>query len=345
MKHKNLFSLFIIILLSSLMIFNIGCKKDESNPVDPTPQINETEVLLKHFEETNDYIHTTPSFVVSASDVRTLQLSNPTKQLLIDIRTAADFTAGRIAGAVNVPFNGLWDYMKNVNPANYDRIVVICYSGQTSAYAVSLIRAMGGFGSKVVSLKWGMSSWDSVFAQNYWLAKRSNIRAGQFVQTPSPAKNPKGDLPKLNTGKKTAPEILEARIKALLAEGYPAATISENTLFSNLSNYYIANYWSPALYLNPGHINGAINYDPATQPFKSANDLKTLPTNKTTVLYCFTGQTSSYIGAYLRLLGYDVKSLTYGANSMIYDLMVAGNVANTFIPATEIKGYPYVTGP
>lgn len=349
MKQKNLFALFLIVILSSLLIINTGCKKDEENPVDPTPQVNESEMLLKHFEETNDYIHNFPSFVVSAADVRTMQLSNPSKQLLIDLRDSVAFRNGRIAGAIRVPFNNLYDYMKTVNPANYDRIVIICYSGQTAAYAVSLIRAMGGFGSKVVSLKWGMSSWDSVFAQNYWLSKRSNVRAGQFVKTPSPAKNPKGDLPKINTGKKTAPEILEARIRALLAEGYPAATISENTVYSNLSNYYIVNYWPTNLYMNVGHIDGAVHYEMASgvQPFKSTNDLKTLPTNKTTVMYCYTGQTSSYIGAYLRLLGYDVKSLTYGANSMVYDLMVSipevprGNI---FIPASEIKGYPYISG-
>lgn len=338
---KNLLDMLYMMLIASLFIFVTGCSDDKTT--EPDIPVNESEVLLKHFEDNNDYIHTSGAFVISASDVRTTQLTNPNSQKLIDIRTATDFAAGHIEGAVNVPFANLYDYIKTVNPANFDRIVIICYSGQTSAYAVSLIRAMGGY-NKAISLKWGMSSWDSVFAQNYWLSKMSNLRAGQFVQTPSPAKNPKGNLPTINTGKKTAPDILEARIKQLLADGYPAATISENTVYSNLANYYIVNYWAPALYLNPGHIDGAINYDPGTQPFKSANDLKTLPTNKTTVLYCFTGQTSSYVGAYLRLLGYDVKSLTYGANSMIYDLMKNGNVANTFIPETEIKGYPYVTG-
>lgn len=343
MKRKNLLNLLYLILIASMLFWNIGCSDDETT--EPPVTVNESEVLMNHFETTNDYIHTSGTFVISASDVRTTQLTNPNSQKLVDIRAAADFTAGHIEGAVNVPFANLYDYIKTVNPADFDRIVIICYSGQTSAYAVSLIRAMGGY-NKAISLKWGMSSWDSVFAQNYWLSKMSNIRAGQFVQTPSPAKNPKGDLPVItpSTGKSTAPEILEARIKQLLADGYPAATISENTLFSNLTNYYIVNYWSPALYLNPGHIDGAINYDPGTQPFKSANDLKTLPTNKISVLYCFTGQTSSYVGAYLRLLGYDVRSLTYGANSMIYDLMKNGGVANTFLPESEIKGYPYVTG-
>lgn len=342
MRNKNLLYLLYMLLIASLLFLNVGCSDDDTT--EPPAAINETEVLLKYFEETNDYIHNSGTFVVSASDVRTTQLTAPATQKIIDIRGAADFAAGHIAGAENVAFSNLYDYIKTINPASYSRIVVVCYSGQTSAYAVSLIRAMGGY-NNVISLKWGMSSWDSTFAQNYWLAKLSNIRASQFVQTPSPAKNPKGNLPTLSTGKTTAAEILEARIRKLLTDGYAAATIAENTVYSNLSNYYIANYWSNSLYLNPGHIDGAINYDPAGQPFKSANDLKTLPLDKTTVLYCFTGQTSSYVGAYLRLLGYDVKSLTYGANSMIYDLMLSGGVANTFIPANEIKGYPYVTGP
>lgn len=38
------------------------------------------------------------------------------------------------------------------------------------------------------------------------------------------------------------------------------------------------------------------------------------------------------------------KSLTYSANSIIFYLMLGRNVANTFIPATEIKGYSYRTG-
>jgi len=49
MKGKNLFRLFLILLVSSFIIFSVGCKKDES-PVEPTPQVNESEILLKHFE-------------------------------------------------------------------------------------------------------------------------------------------------------------------------------------------------------------------------------------------------------------------------------------------------------
>ena len=341
--NKKQINLLFAMLFVALFVFS-GCKKDESNPVDPTP-VNQAQVLAEHFENVNNYIYG-PSFVIGAPDVRTNILTNPAKQLIIDIRAKADYDAKHLKGAIHKTLVELPAYFKTLTMANYDKVVVACYSGQTSAYAVSLIRALG-YGDKVVSLKWGMSSIDSSFAQNYWLSKTSNIRATQFVQTPSPAKNAQTDLPTLNTGKTSAQDILEARVTDLLTAGYAVATISEGTLYSNLANYYIINYWSPALYSDPGHIDGAINYDPSAtaKTLNLSKDLKTLPTNKPVVLYCFTGQTSSYVGAYLRLLGYDAKSLTYGANSMIYDIMVAKNVANTFIPATEIKGYTDILEP
>ena len=44
----------------------------------------------------------------------------------------------------------------------------------------------------------------------------------------------------------------------------------------------------------------------------------------------------------LKVLGYDAKTLLYGANAMIYDQMVTKGMS-TF-KGSEIMGYPYVTG-
>ncbi len=338
---KKLQYLLVLFLIPALISF-MGCKDKTTDP-DPDP-INETKVLLDYMEQTN-YIYTAPSFVIGASDVRTAMLTNPNSQYIVDIRAAADFATGHIEGAVNVTFGNLLSHIKGININNYEKVVVACYSGQTSAYAISLIRALGGY-NKVVSLKWGMSAWNEFFATNYWLKpdNRSNARAADFVTTPSPAKNPNGDLPTITTGKTNAVDILEERVKALFTAGYsPIATINNSTLFANLAGNYIINYWPTNLYLDPGHIPGAINYPPADQPFISSKYLQTLPIDKPVVLYCFTGQTSSYVGAYLRLLGYDAKSLLYGANAMIWNLMDQKNVANTFKPETEIMNYPYVT--
>ena len=331
-----------LIIYSSLIFIYAGCSKEDEQ-VSP-PEINESEVLLNYLESNNDYINNSGTFIITASDLNTFRLTDPTKLHIIDLRDPVTYSNGHIEGAVRVDFSNLYEYIKSINTANYTKVVVSCCSGQTSAYGVSLLRAIGG-NSNVFSLKWGMSSWDSSFAQNYWLANISNAYATQFVNTPSPSKNVKGQLPNtLSTGKTTGPEILEARVKQLFATGYGEATLPAISVMQSLNNYYVISYRTDALYLNPGHIPGAINYDPTFFPFKAANDLTTIPTNKTSVLYCFTGQTSSYVGAYLRLLGYDVKSLSYGSNSMIYDIMLNGNFTNTFIPANEIKGYPYVIG-
>lgn len=330
--------IWIIALLLAVAL--VGCKKDDPVGPPPPPAINETEVLLAHLETAN-YINTAacPS-IVSAAEVRAMQLASPTRQYIIDLRTAADFTAGRIQGAVNVTLANLLTHVKGITATNYDRIAIVCYSGQTSAYGTSLLRLMGY--SNVFSMKFGMSSWDSVFAQNYWTAKIGNARAASFVTTPTP-KNPSGSLPTFpTTGKTTGHEILEARVNTLLAAGYsPIATISDATLYANLTGYYIVNYWPLAQYNDPGHIPGAVQYTPR-EDLKSTTFLKTLPTDKPIVVYCYTGQTSSFVVPFLRLLGYDAKSLLYGANSMIYDMMVARNM--TVWKPSEIMRYPYITG-
>ncbi|HRY98386.1 MAG TPA: response regulator, partial [Bacteroidales bacterium] len=74
---------------------------------------------------------------------------------------------------------------------------------------------------------------------------------------------------------------------------------------------------------------------------RSQADLKTLPTDKPVVVYCYTGQTSAFMAAYLRLLGYDAKSLLFGGNGMIYDNMAAAGLT-TWKP-DQIMGYDYVT--
>lgn len=342
MKHpKNLLYLLLI-----LPVFFAGCSKDDKGTNIPVDPIVEAQVLAEFLEANGNYVYDMPSFVIGAADVRQNMLTDPARQYIIDIRAAQDFAAGHIEGAVNIAFKDVITHIQGLTHANYDKIVIACYSGQSSAYSVSLVRAKLGL-SKVVSLKWGMSAWNEDFAQNYWLSKMLNEGAADFQKGESPAKNAKGDVPKLQTGKTSGSEILDARLTDALNNGYsPTATVAYGIVKQNPGNYYIVNYWPPNLYKDVvGHIPGAIHYDPAAKPFQLAADLKTLPTNKTIVLYCFTGQTSSYFGAYLRLLGYDVKSLLYGANSMVYDIMKSNNVPNTFIPETEIKNYPYVTTP
>lgn len=338
MKKHNL-----LYLLLAVLVFAVGCKEDEETPVTPPATINEAAELVQYVESNGDYIYAGASFVMTAATYKTEVTADPTKIYTIDVRSAADYAAKHLKGAVNVTIPNLLTHVKTLNFANYKNVVVTCYSGQSAAYAVSLVRSVLPLAdaNKLVSLKWGMSSIDSQFATTVWLTKMLNSRDAQFVTTASPSKPEKGNLPTLATGKSTGKEILEARVNELLAAGYNIS-IGDATVYASLSSYFIVNYWPVAAYTSPGHIDGAYNYDPVGKPFKLNNDLKTLPTNKTIVLYCYTGQTSAYVGAYLKLIGYDIKSLSYGGNSMIYDKMKASaNIpaANVFIPANEIKGY------
>ena len=327
-----------LLMLSILfaIFFVTSCKKDDETPA---PAVNESEILASYLESTasplgKDYVNTDMPSIMGATDVKTL---NETNQVyIIDIRSAADFALGHIHNAHNVAVADVLTHIKSVDLTPYTKVAIVCYTGQTAGFVASILRLMGY--SKVFSMKWGMCSWNADFASKWNTAvANGNSYASQFTATAT-AKGAAGALPTLSTGKTTGQEILEARVAALLAEGFTPASVSNKTVFDNLASYYIVNYWPADQYADPGHIPGAMQYTPK-ESIKLATDLKTLPTNKSVVVYCYTGQTSAFLTAYLRLLGYDAKSLLYGGNGMIYDLMVGKSM--TVWSASQIMGYAY----
>lgn len=326
-----------IVMLSilTLFLFLSSCKKDEDTP----QQINESEVLATYLESANspsgkDYVNTDMPSIMSATEVKTL---NETGQVyIIDIRSAADFATGHIKNAHNVAFADLLTHVKTINMANYTKVAIVCYTGQTASYGACLLRLLGY--DKVFAMKWGMCSWNEVFAGKWNTAiANGNAYASQFTTTAT-AKGAPGEMPVLSTGKTTGQEILEARVNVLLSEGFSPAAVTSATVFGALTNYYIVNYWGAADYSDPGHIPGAMQYTPK-ESMKTTTDLKTLPTDKTIAVYCYTGQTSGYLTSYLRLLGYNAQSILYGTNGMIYDQMVAKNM--THWSTDYIMGYEY----
>ena len=341
MKNIRKSLLWIGLVGFALLVMASGCAVMKHQP---EPDL-ETKILLNFFENERDYLHTGGSFVITAQNLRLDLLTRPDSLYLIDVRSPEDFAIGHIKGATRVSERDVYNHMKSIDANAYDNIVLISCDGQSTAYLASLLRAAGY--ANVKSLKWGMSAWSYVFAEGAWLTRLGSQRIPEFVNTDSPPKNEPGPLPQIHTGMTDPEEILEARLERLFAEGSETVMISHDLLFSDLySNgaYYIINYWPTELYLEQGHIPGAINYPPGTQPFRSENDLLTLSTDKANVLYCFTGQTSAYVSGYLRLLGYDARSLEFGANSMIFDRMEKNKVANTFLRDTEIMNYEYVSG-
>jgi len=329
----NRINYWLLVFLFSGLVF-VSCEKD-----DDTNVINEAEVLIEYLESSDsplqkDYVNSDLPSIMLAQDVRTLNATGDV--YIVDLRSAADFEAGHIQNAHNVALSDILTHLNNADLSGVDKIAVVCYTGQTAGYATSLLRIMGY--DNAFSLKWGMSSWNEDFAGK-WANNLGNTYATQFTSEVN-TKGAEGELPNLSTGMETGQDILEARVNTLLTssdEGFGAAKITSQEVFTNSDKYYIINYWPEAHYEDPGHIPGAIQYTPKQSLALNA-DLKTLPTDKTIVVYCYTGQTSAFLTAYLRLLGYDAKSLLFGANGMIYDDMAA--IGHRFSDGA-VMGYEY----
>jgi rhodanese-related sulfurtransferase len=291
--------------------FVVSCDTEE----DP-PEINEAEVLVEYMEDPGSPAANYGNGALAIkSPEAVLTLMGADRVYLIDIRSAADYTDGHIEGAVNLAAADVRAHIDATDLSAYEEISIICYTGQTASWLTSLLQLAGY--KDVYSMKWGMSGWHSDFDK--WTSNTSNEKATLFTDEVS-NKAEAGDLPVLSTGYETEEEIFEARFDAVLAEGFGAAAISNGDVYANLDNYYIINYWPNAEYLDPGHIAGAIQYTPSEDLPLDAY-LKTLPTDKAVVVYCYTGQNSARVAAYLRIIGYDAKSLKFGANSMIHDEM------------------------
>ncbi len=308
MKIKTKFKFWMLAVLIVPIMF-VSCKAEE----DP-PAVNEAEVLVKYMEDPSspaaDYGNGGLA-IKSPEDVHTLIAAQ--KVTLIDIRSAADFADGHIAGAENMAAGDVRTYIDGL--ASYDEVSIICYTGQTASWLTSLLQLAGY--KDVYSMKWGMSGWHSDFDK--WTSNTNSDKATLFTADVTD-KGAAGDLPTLSTGKTEGADIFEARYASVLAEGFGAAAISQGDVYANLDNYYIINYWPNAEYLDPGHIVGAMQYTSSADLALDAF-LKTLPTDKTVVVYCYTGQNSAKMAAYLRVIGYDAKSLKFGANSMIWSEM------------------------
>ena len=74
------------------------------------------------------------------------------------------------------------------------------------------------------------------------------------------------------------------------------------------------NFWDATDYAAYGHFAGANQIKPISFDNVSSFDPAT-----ESLVYCYTGQTSSMAVAWLNVLGYDVKSILFGVNRLNYD--------------------------
>ena len=230
---------------------------------------------------------------------------------VMDIRSAEHFVEGHIEGAVNSSIGTIVADATGVTKP----ILVVCYSGQGAGHATVALRLSGHITAKV--LKWGMSGWNS--NNDSWSGATSNFAAthANWTFPSSPVTPLVHDFPEF-TSTATGAELLAERVALMTEKGFQG--VASVDVVDTPANYFINNYWSADDNATYGHISTAIR----NSTYTLANEgFKDLDASKTVVTYCWTGQTSSMITAYLTVLGYDALSLKNGANSMIYDELTA----------------------
>ncbi|HRZ96078.1 MAG TPA: rhodanese-like domain-containing protein [Paludibacter sp.] len=324
MKKLNLFKLALLSFTFSIIGFT-SC-------VDPIeePEVDHYKILTTYLKANSlDLNNMTTTWVI---DAPTLNTAGVTNSYIIDIRSAADFAIGHIEGAVN---STLANVVTTAQNAGTKPIVIACYTGQNAAVALVALRLNKISNCKI--LKWGMSGWNVKF--DSWTANISNQGKGHAnwsttntIKTPVVFALPKITDATLTAADTTGALILAKRITYMLSQGFRGINASD--VLASPTSYFINNYWTDADVTKYGHIAGAYRLNETLT--LAADGMKNLDASKTVVTYCWTGQTSALVSAYLTVLGYDAKGIKFGTNAMINaDLM-----ANKW---TTSGNFPYVT--
>ncbi|GAA0256868.1 rhodanese-like domain-containing protein [Saccharothrix mutabilis subsp. mutabilis] len=96
---------------------------------------------------------------VDASSLRERLGDGPSAPRLIDVRSPAEFEAGHIPGAVNVPLDRLRDQLDDLCPLLRDQdVVLVCRSGQRAGRAQEVFTG-AGLGHSTV-LEGGIADWE-----------------------------------------------------------------------------------------------------------------------------------------------------------------------------------------
>lgn len=340
------FSLLIITLLAGCSgnkpVDNLkpGPAETTEKDVSAEPVLidNETLLLLKDLTDNGDYVNSRefPSLIKASVVYENLGGNIH----IIDLRSPLHFSQGHIKGAVNKRFEELPAYFETgIKPFESDKIIVVCDDGQLSSYTVSLLRLMG-YGN-TFAMRWGMSSWNRKFAEAGWL-KGLSANFESTLEQASHEKPAAIGMPELKTGLTTGADISAERFRIVFAEGSGNVLITVDEVYADPQKYFVMNYERKDKY-DDGHIPGAVRYKPGAT-LGLTSEMSTIPSGKIAVVYCGTGHNSAFVTAYLRLFGYDARTLKYGNNAFMVDWMRKDAATLSWLPFSDadINDFPVV---
>jgi rhodanese-related sulfurtransferase len=343
---------FFIVPLIILLV--PGCEKDKITAPFSVQTKNSAKLLL-YLEEEGDIINKILLPVIQAVEV----YNNLNDYLVIDLRDSSAFLQGHIEGAKNIPNDSLFHYIET-NYTRFSKVVLVSASGQSAAYHSSLLR-LTGF-SNIYYMNYGMASWNTFFSSVWTDRLTTYPNLGIFSHTLYPKKN-YSHLPdvSLSSPDQSMKNFVQERVNALIKEGF-----TEDFNSVSLKSALTFNVWTninPQIYLictgpvmlyssnpystNTYHPIGAVFYQVPPDPsdFRSISYLQTLPFDSTIAIYSGTGQESAFYTAYLRLLGYDARSVLFGMNNIDYSMLFHSPIISPYAFKTEyIMNYPYIMG-
>jgi rhodanese-related sulfurtransferase len=334
---KLLNSVFMMMLLTAIVL--TGCKDDTTDT--PAPETGDYETLSSYMVnnglDLTDILSSPNSWVVSPEGiVDTANGYTIPGYYVFDIRSAEDFAKGHVNGSVNV---ALTDVVTKANEVGKDKpILVVCYTGQTASRAVVALR-LSGFSDAQV-MKFGFSYWSNDENFDKWSPKTLNGAGDQALGSPNWTNEaapslPSNDYPTWTSTTTDGAELLAERVSAMLA--MTGWSVSADLPLADPLGYNIYNYWKEADYTKYGQLKGAYQI----MPVSIANDvLKAFPQSDEFLVYCYTGQTSSFDVAWLQVLGYNAKSISFGVNTLQYTALKDGG-STVWHHSLE---YDYVTG-
>ena len=324
-------------IFALLPFFVITSCSDDGD--DPQPEAQDRfDVLKKYLIDSNMDISTVigtgdNTWITTAENVHTnIEDGDESNDyFIIDIRDAEDFTANRIGGAVN---STLGDILTTAAGANGHSIIVVCYTGQTAGHAVIALRLSGYADAKV--MKWGMCSWNEATA-TAWQTHTGDAAVGNLNWVEAPGEITDQTIqtaPKVEYVTDDGAEILAEQVKNMLANKFKGVT--NEAVLANPENHFINNLWAE----EDVELYGNIKTSYRIKPLTLANgEYVYLDGTASVVTYCWTGQTSSMMTAYLSVMGYDAYSLKFGANAMIHTDLQGHKWSDA-----QIMGYDLTSG-
>ncbi len=331
-------------ILMGLMMGGLlsACGDDDTTKPTPVDQFEVVRTSLDTYLSTPGMAPTTTAQVLfdNLNDGNTA--NDP---YVLSVRSTTDYAKGHVAGAGNIEWRSIGDATKLAALPKDKQIVVYCYTGHTGQLATTCLSAMG---YNAVNMKFGMTAWTRDATVRATTAFREVEDSHDYpTQTTLNTLTTTYDLPVLDvTTSEDSAEIIRAAAAAYVSDTSVLPTITAQTVFDNINDgnaandYFVLSVRSATDYAK-GHVAGAYNI-----PYKEiakVDNLEKLPTDKTIVVYCYTGHTGQLAATALRMLGYQAINMKFGMTAWTRDATVRATTA--FREVEDSHDYPFTTGP